>query len=312
MINAEDVKAEFALAYAIPSFIVSSVIVFAIVRSFKASFYRLYALAMTMDMIMWILWFVASRASNAPIFYPVYALLPEKGPLLTGIEFVAYYLSYVQYGTTLSFTLNRFSVVALPSVYVKLWKKYFYAVLAVIFVCPLPLTYHILVAGGYCRWDEAENHYRIDVYEDGTEKRNALFMMFGSALLGILVVCMNITIALVLYRTRRTSLTGRVDKKDTRDTESKLFFLTCIMFSFTVVTAVIQGCFYFWQMSWETFLLLLTIQVFAGDLHTCSSPWFLLLMSRAVREEVLNTVPFLTAIKLRNTVAFTSRATSTV
>lgn len=64
--------------------------------------------------------------------------------------------------------------------------------------------------------------------------------MFGSALLGILVVCMNITIALVLYRTRRTSLTGRVDKKDTRDTESKLFFLTCIMFSFTVVTAVIQ------------------------------------------------------------------------
>lgn len=64
--------------------------------------------------------------------------------------------------------------------------------------------------------------------------------MLGSAILGVLVVCMNVTIALVLYRTRRTSLTGRVDKEDTRDTESKLFFLTCIMFSFTMVTAVIQ------------------------------------------------------------------------
>lgn len=64
-------------------------------------------------------------------------------------------------------------------------------------------------------------------------------MMIGSATLGVLVVCMNIAIALVLYRARRTS-TGRVDKEDTRDTESKLFFLTCIMFSFTAFTAVIQ------------------------------------------------------------------------
>ncbi|KAH7705537.1 SRG-62 protein [Aphelenchoides avenae] len=299
MDNVENIKVLTALVYALPSFIMSSIIVLTIVGSLKASFYRLYAVAATTDMLLWLFVFVTHRARNAPIFFPAYALLPKEGPALTGILFMTYYFVYIQYGTTLSLTLNRFSVIVLPFVYVKLWKKYFYVIVAVIFVYPIPLTYHIVLAGGFLGWNNPNNTadgYRLDIKEDGTEKRNSIFMMTCSATLGVLLVAMNLAVATSLYRRRRQNMAGRVDKEDTRDTESKLFLLTCIMFSFSAITFVMQCLFYFLfpaRMSLETFLLLFDIQNWAIDLHTCTSPWFLILMSRAVREEVVKTVPLL-------------------
>ncbi|KAH7705200.1 hypothetical protein AAVH_27593, partial [Aphelenchoides avenae] len=144
-------------------------------------------------------------------------------------------------------------------------------------------------------------------------RRNSLFMMVGSATLGVLIVLMNVAIATSLYRRRRANVTGKVDKEDTRDTEAKLFLLTCIMFSFASITFVNQCLFYFFlpdKMSMEAFLRLFTIQNFAFDLHTCSSPWFLLIMSRAVREELMKTVPFFDRLKERNSVVAPSQATS--
>ncbi|KAH7699454.1 Protein SRG-38, partial [Aphelenchoides avenae] len=242
MDNPENIKIVVALAYGVPSFTMSSLIVVAIVRSFKASFYRLYAVAAIADFMYWVVVFVSGRARNAPIFFPFYALLPKDGPILTAIVFLTYYLQWVQFGTTLSLALNRFSVIAWPHSYVKLWRKYFYHVNAVIFAYPVPLTYHIIFAGGYVGWNNPSNPndgYRVDVKEDGTEKRNSMFMMIGSAVLGVLIVFMNVTIATSLYRRRHVHL-GKVDKEDTRDTETKLFLLTCIMFSFTAITLVNQ------------------------------------------------------------------------
>ncbi|KAH7703634.1 hypothetical protein AAVH_29196, partial [Aphelenchoides avenae] len=197
-----------------------------------------------------------------------------------------------------------------------LWRKYFYHVLVVIFAYPLPLTYHIVFAGGYVGWNNPSNPndgYRVDVKEDATEKRNSLFMMIGSAVLGVLIVFMNVTIAASLYRRRHVHL-GKVDKEDTRDTETKLFLLTCIMFSFTGITFVNQCLFYFLlpdKMTMDTFLRLFALQHFAGDLHACSSPWFLLIMSRAVREELAKIVPFIGKAESDTVHAF-SQATSSI
>ncbi|KAH7695338.1 hypothetical protein AAVH_37604, partial [Aphelenchoides avenae] len=196
-----------------------------------------------------------------------------------------------------------------------IWRKYFPLLLLIIFVCPLPLTYHILIAGGYLAWNNPGNPndgYRLDVHDDGTGRRNSLFMMVGSLVLGILLVLMNLVIAIGLYRRRKLNLSGKADKEDTRDTEAKLFLLTVILFSFTVITFVNQILFFTVgnKMSMAMFFRLITLQNCAADLHTCSTPWFLMLMSRAIRHEVLKKVPVMGKFVDNSSLFVRSRATT--
>ncbi|KAH7707883.1 SRG-34 protein [Aphelenchoides avenae] len=300
MLNSADIKVMVPLSYAIPSFMMSISIVIVILRSFKAPFYRLFAIAAMTDMLFWTFTFVCMRARNAPVFFALYAQLPTEGPLLTFMSFAMYYFVYVQYGTSFCIGLNRFSYIAVPLHSTRLWRTYFPYILLAVFLYPLPLTYHIIFAGGYLGWNNPDNHsdgYRLDVNGDGTEGRNSFFMMICSAFFGLLLVGMYVAIGVSLYRRRLLTAEALANGEDTRDTEAKLYLLTSVLFSFMAVTFVLQLLFHFnppgQTMSTETFFRLMTVQNFAVDLHTCSAPWFLLLLSRAVRQEVLGYVSFI-------------------
>lgn len=69
------------------------------------------------DTLFWIFIFIGTRARVAPLFFPAFALLPKEGWILTAQQFGEFYFAYIQFGTTLALTLNRFSVVVMPAAY---------------------------------------------------------------------------------------------------------------------------------------------------------------------------------------------------
>lgn len=63
--------------------------------------------------------FIALRATNAPLFFPFYALLPSRGVLINVINFAAYYGGYVQLGTSFFVSLNRLTAASAPSRHIR-------------------------------------------------------------------------------------------------------------------------------------------------------------------------------------------------
>lgn len=67
--------------------------------------------------------FVALRTTNAPLFFPFYALLPSKGMLIDLINFAAYYGGYVQLGTSFFVSLNRLTAATAPTRHIRVITK---------------------------------------------------------------------------------------------------------------------------------------------------------------------------------------------
>ncbi|KAH7697726.1 hypothetical protein AAVH_35189, partial [Aphelenchoides avenae] len=143
--------------------------------------------------------------------------------------------------------------------------------------------------------------------------RDSLFTTLWSAVDLVALVVFNASIAAVLYRRRQMLVSRDSLTADSRDTELKLYALTCVVSVFLAVSFCTQLVYvaYSDQMSILSQGILIMVATFAGDLHTCSTPWFMLLMSRAVREEILDAFPWLRSLKFKRSTPSTSGNTIT-
>ncbi|KAI1710713.1 srg family chemoreceptor domain-containing protein [Ditylenchus destructor] len=135
------------LFYAIPTFALNIFVNYIMLRHLKTPFYRLYIFSNVAQCITWFSNYYMFRASITPFFYPIYALIPPSGWIPTLLNFIPYYALYVYYFLEFILTFNRFTVVAFPLLYTRLWKKIMSYVMIFALLYPILLTWHLIRTG---------------------------------------------------------------------------------------------------------------------------------------------------------------------
>ncbi|KAH7722494.1 CRE-SRG-32 protein [Aphelenchoides avenae] len=303
----ENLRVIIPLIYGIPSIIASIVVVTTICLRCKEYFYVIFAIASATDWLAWIFTYICMRGYGSPIYFDWYDKIPTSGIWPTFLHFCMFYFMYIQYGTCLLVGINRLSAVVAHQKYKRFWKKYFKLIIALLFAYPLPLTYHIIQYGATITLFPAgpgyAPFYLIGVHAPkGNElvaKRSSLFQLICCLVDGVALLFINVGIAIFLYRRRRMLIRTENLTEDTRDTEFKLYALTCVLSVFLFLAFATQVAYFFFgdRMSLLDQGIVIMVATWAIDLHTCSSPWFLLFMSRAVREEMGDLFPFLRSFK---------------
>ncbi|KAH7701708.1 SRG-32 protein, partial [Aphelenchoides avenae] len=270
------------------------------------------------DWLSWIFLYITMRAYGAPIFFDVYASLPRSGAFPTTAFFCMHYFMLIQYATSFVVGLNRFSAVAVPRHYKRFWRRHLRLVVFLILAFPVPFSYHIIQYGATMTLYPAGPGYAAFFMfgvnaTEAIANRDSLFTTVWSAVDLVALVVFNASIAVVLYRRRQMLVSRDSLTADSRDTELKLYALTCVISVFLAVSFCTQLVYFAYsgQMSILSQGILIMIATFATDLHTCSTPWFLLLMSRAVREEILDAFPWLRSLKFKRSTPSTSGNTIT-
>ncbi|KAH7704979.1 hypothetical protein AAVH_27821 [Aphelenchoides avenae] len=300
------------LVYALPSLAVYTVVTAMLFLRLKATFYRIFALGGVLDILGWLVHFFCTRAIFFPSMFGTFAAMPKSGFVPSLLYFVSYYFSFAPYASTLFLTLNRF----LAAFSVNGGRQKWFAPLAyvVVLLFPFPFTWYIW-------WSEVQLYHLDDkdpcagfILGDTVKPwglRKSMFLSAVSFGQWVVVMSINAAIASKLFLRRRHLHLSTAQVEDTRDTEVKLFLLTLIVFVYNISTCVCQVCFYVGgrSISNEVVFLLLNVQTFGEDLHVCTSPWFLILMSTAVRTELRRTFGIF-FWQRKNTVGIIVRTTS--
>ncbi|KAH7711158.1 hypothetical protein AAVH_21545 [Aphelenchoides avenae] len=321
-----DLEYIIVLSYALPSLVVYLLVVYVLFRRLRSPFYRIFAAPLAtgrpassrtrpirgasamhpplprevhqlvvyhlLDISGWLIHFISARAVFYPSMFWLFDSMPKSGFTPTLLYFLSYYFTFAPYASTFSLTLNR----CLAAFSVRGGRQKWFAPLAYIttLLFPLPLTWYIW-------WSEVDLHHLDDNdpcagFMFGYKVppwglRKSMFLSVASFVQGVVVLAMNVAIGSKLFLRRKRLNVGAARVEDTRDAEIKLFLLTLIVFVYNISTCVCQVYFYVGGiLPKDDVVVLLNVQTFGEDLHVCTAPWFLVLMSAAVRTELRNTL----------------------
>ncbi|KAI1700428.1 hypothetical protein DdX_16711 [Ditylenchus destructor] len=238
------------LFYGTASFMFDTYVIYTLLRYQNTPFYRLFCWAQMSAWCMWIFGYIVFRGGRCTYFIAIYAALPTSGFLPTILNYGYWYFSYVQWMMYYLLTLNR----------------------------------HLLWYGAVVL---TEPYYSLNVDELRSGIQNTSYRFPLLILDAVATITMNLYIAYKLFSQRRQSNNAL----NSRDTEINLFIFTCFLFASTLVSIVSQTYMFFNIRTMPTSLVTFfsDAQLFALDIHICTASWFLMLLSRPVRENVLGT-----------------------
>ncbi|KAH7711298.1 SRG-25 protein [Aphelenchoides avenae] len=217
--------------------------------------------------------------------------MPTEGLFITLPYFWDYYNGYAQQAAIFFLALNRFTAVWRPAGHRKMWKRLLYVVYVVVPVFPLPFTWFIWLSDVQIELEHEDNYwdgYRWDGFTKPFGLRKSMFNVPISLAHGLLLLAMNLSVLAKLYVMRRQMSNSYQSSDDKRDTDAKLCIMTLILFAYSAVYTTVTTIFYFTNNNvpgWAIDLLY-SIQSFGLDIHVLTAPWFLMLMSTAVRVEL--------------------------
>ncbi|KAH7720679.1 chemosensory receptor [Aphelenchoides avenae] len=245
-----------------------------------------------LEIAYWIVLYVCLRASTASVFAPVYASLPTTGWLPRTAVFVTQHLAPCSYLLNLFLHINRLSVFLFPLRYRQLWRRLLPLSVVVSMLLPLVATWDMLLDDAQLVYVEGAGMYLFLSTSDKS-KFNHIFTTICSLTYGATVVAMEGAVIAFLITRRHCASLALLN--DTRDSEVKLCLvavLMCLAVAVTFLTQLYQsindirgsGT----DPSVRTKLNLMQMYMF--DVSVAGSPWLLVAMSRAVREELAKTI----------------------
>ncbi|KAI1700582.1 srg family chemoreceptor domain-containing protein [Ditylenchus destructor] len=277
------------LPYAIPALMLDAFIGYILICYFKTPFYRLYLFSNITQCAHWITSYYLYRASGTHLFYPLYALIPSSGWIPTLLNFLGYYLVYLNFFFDWLLTVNRCTVFAFPFHYEMLWKRIMPYIILFGLSYPFIFTWHLIKTGATCTFYPMVG-YAIDASEQLTGVSNSLYMVIFIAFNGVSVAAMNLYICYKIFKHRKRNQSGSVGtNQQSRDPELNLFLFTCINFLLVVLNRFLSQLYIFFNIKWmndEQVITLLGLMMYPEDLSLCLTPLFLLLLCKGLRKEI--------------------------
>ncbi|KAI1702366.1 srg family chemoreceptor domain-containing protein [Ditylenchus destructor] len=229
-------SAVIPLPYAIPTIALDIFINCIVIQHFKTPFYRLYTFFSVARCLAWFSYFYMYRASSTHFFYPIYELIPQNGWIPAFLVFFFYYVIYVKYFLEFTLTLNRFTVLAFPLAYVKLWKKIMLYIILIALLYPFLLTWHILYYGATSALLPT-GYYLASM----SRSNNSFNYMAVNVVYGLSVALMNIYICIKLFlRRKRNANVTTLTNNQGAEIELNLILFTCYLFIFALLVALCE------------------------------------------------------------------------
>ncbi|KAH7716642.1 hypothetical protein AAVH_15925 [Aphelenchoides avenae] len=292
---APDLLATLPLLYAIPSLIAYFVVFYVILRHFRSStFYVLFFINGISEILLFLTGYLKYRAAAAPVFFPLYSLVPWVSFQTKFIFFLNYVVPLTARCTNFLMTLNRYTLVKCSAkVHQKIWDYCLPIGVAASFIVAIGLNMPIFF-GNY---------------------RQSLYSMGSILILGTGSCVLNVRMMLSLYKHQKEQRNKSQNKfsaqESVKEAEVKICIMTFIMFLTSIVAFIVQTIFFVYgikalnlAMSNEMVTTCSRTQNFSEDLHIFTQPWMLIAMSRAIREKVFRVVSFLPAPSTHTPVAF--------
>ncbi|KAH7709302.1 hypothetical protein AAVH_23413 [Aphelenchoides avenae] len=314
---APDLLATLPLLYAIPSLIAYFVVFYVILRHFRSStFYVLFFINGISEILLFLTGYLKYRAAAAPVFFPLYSLVPWVSFQTKFIFFLNYVVPLTARCTNFLMTLNRYTLVKCSAkVHQKIWDYCLPIGVAASFIIAIGLNMPIFFGNVWTVYPSIYWYAYTWQGDAEIEYRQSLYSMGSILILGTASCVLNVRMMLSLYKHQKEQRNKSQNKfsaqESVKEAEVKICIMTFIMFLTSIVAFVVQSIFFVYgikalhlAMSNEMVTTCSRTQNFSEDLHIFTQPWMLIVMSRAIREKVFRVVSFLPAPSTHTPVAF--------
>ncbi|CAL2046856.1 unnamed protein product [Caenorhabditis brenneri] len=263
----------------------------------KSSFYRLFLVGFVMNLLTYINSFMSLRIpqntgyndsfSRYFLYHNPYN--KEDDWPVNIYHTLHYQFAYAQYIFNCVICLNRFTLIIFPMTSEKLWKKWFWAVVAVIFLSPSVVTVFILKNRSFYRYSFNHDYFWID----STFGRGNIYRGLTPFLVAITVldIIFNVSSYRKMKEMRRLGL--RVPERSLLVMSFVVFFIDIFLTILAVLNAVLTISTPENPIFYELAYYVTSCTPYASDCLTLSQPVLLLCFSKTVRRKCIELIPCL-------------------
>ncbi|KAE9553371.1 hypothetical protein FO519_003434 [Halicephalobus sp. NKZ332] len=268
------------LIYIIPTFLLYFLLLKIIFFSknrekFRTSFYSLFGVSAINNMVYCIFYFIFYRTTNAPIFLPLLSLLPERHFLLTMVPWIMFHAMYTQNFLDCIIAFNRFTVIYLKTNYRNFWKKHLLQILVTD------------VAIKFMNESDPDEGYRWDMFRQDILPpwwKNASNMALVTLVTASLSLFFNFYVSFKLLKQK--FLKTKENLKFSRQ-DFQLTIFSCFLFLNQIGNFTLQVMFIY-VTDEEQKTEMFRAQFWVVDVNTMTPAWFLCIMSRNIRRELID------------------------
>ena len=265
----------------------------------KMSFNKIFFVYAVNNIIAATLYYFFFRLTFAPAFFSTFEQL--LGPhLLLGIFWqILYHTLLTTYLLDFVISLNRFTAVAMPLRYIRLWNGKIIWVIAFIIIVPYILFWPIPFENVTVEYNSERMEYYVVFGNKPPIKWPYVTTIMGTSSLVTCVVCLfcNTYVGYKVYQNR--NVIGNPDYQQDR----VYFFFTMCIFASQVLNSSVQVVskntleskrYFQWMLNYanpdDVWVYLRRFQFIAYDLSNLLPPWALLLMNSTLRKAIYETM----------------------